>query len=226
MLPYYYLLIPIGAAAGLLCSLAGYGLALYLLTRREKTLEQSSGERAAISAVMAAAGACVTVVVPFSAETVYLFLLMILSEAVTITDVHERIIPNDIVLAILVLTLAFGLPSLLGAKGFPEFRIGSSLLGLAVCFVTFSLPAAFSGKVGAGDVKLAAAAGFCLGIRYSLLCIVLMGLLVICYLFAQKRIPAAAALKSMIPMGPFLAASMLAVLIAVNLPAVAGYITV
>ena len=222
---YYLTAIPTGAAAGVFCKLAGDRAARYLLTRRGKTLEQSPVESAVICAVTALAGAVVTVTVPFSAETVFLFLLMIVTETVTLTDLHERIIPNDAVLAVLILTLVFGIPSLFGVKGFPEFHIGSSLLGLAGCFIVFSLPAAFSGKVGAGDVKLAAAAGFCLGIRYSLLCVALMGVLVICYLIIQKRVPAAAALKSMIPMGPFLALSMLAVLTAVNVPSVAALIT-
>lgn len=149
------------------------------------------------------------------------FCLLLPAVSAAMLDIRLRIIPNDLVLAILILRLVFGLPALLGVPGFPEFRLWNSLLGLVVAFVVFLLPS-FTGKqVGAGDLKLAAAMGFCLGWQGALVAIVLMGLLVLSYAMATPRMPFLAALKTSIPMGPFLSGGMIAVLLLGQLPTLA-----
>ncbi len=130
--------------------------------------------------------------------------LLCICLTVSLTDFTNRIIPNQGVLALLLLSLAFGIPSMCGVKGFPEFDIVQSLIGLAVCFAVFALPGLFGKKVGAGEIKLAAAMGFCLGINYALLAIALMGILVILYAMAQRRLPLMGFLKTQIPMAPFI----------------------
>jgi len=81
----------------------------------------------------------------------------------------------------------------------------------SVCFVIFFLPSLFGKQVGAGDVKLAAAMGFALGLTGSLYAIACMGALVLLYTFLDNRLPLAERLKSMIPMGPFLALGLVVV---------------
>ena len=130
--------------------------------------------------------------------------LLCICLTVSLTDFTNRIIPNQGVLALLLLSLAFGIPSMCGVKGFPEFDIVQSLIGLAVCFLVFALPGLFGKKVGAGDIKLAAAIGFCLGIDYALLAIAIMGVLVILYAMVQRRLPLMGFLKTQIPMAPFI----------------------
>lgn len=150
------------------------------------------------------------------------FCLLIPAVAVAMLDIRLRIIPNDLVLAILLIRLLFGIPALLGVPGFPEFRIGNALLGMTAAFLVFLLPS-FTGKqVGAGDLKLAAAMGFCLGWQGALAAIVLMGLLVLAYAAATPRMPFLAALKTNIPMGPFLSGGMIAVLLLRQLPNLAA----
>ena len=53
------------------------------------------------------------------------------------TDLHHRIIPNDLILAILAIKVAFSIPYVLGIEGFPEFSLVSSLLGLVAGFAIF-----------------------------------------------------------------------------------------
>lgn len=211
-----------GAVIGAGCSFAAAWLAGWLLKRREKELTREKGEKAICLATAAVIGALCGVFVPTAVRIVYVFIMLILAEAVTITDLHHRIIPNDIVIAVIVLAAAFGVPYMLGQEMFPVFRIIASLIGLAVCFVIFMLPAAFSKKVGAGDVKLAAAVGFALGFRGGLAAIVLMGVFVLGFAFVQKRIPTLGFIKSMIPMGPFISVAMVLVLIFSNLPVLAA----
>lgn len=140
-------------------------------------------------------------------------LLLIICETVTVTDWNHRVIPNPAVLAIMVLKLITLIPSLLNMEGAMSFEILQSLIGLAACFFVFTLPGLIGKNVGAGDVKLAAAMGFFLGIYYSLLGVVFMGLLVVAYVFAQRRMPILMFIKTDIPMGPFIAAGMYAAFI-------------
>ena len=137
-------------------------------------------------------------------------------------DLRFRIIPNETVLANLLLKLLSGLAELAGLPVPVPFAIGQSLLGLLACFLIFTLPGFFGKNVGAGDVKLASAFGFFLGLRMAMIGIVLMGLAVIAYTLMQKRLPLLAVLKQTVPMAPFIAAGMFLVLVctqfSVNLP--------
>lgn len=205
-----------GTAAGLIAQPAAKAFAARLLKARGKELNMKRTENLLLLLISAACGGAAAAFSGYSAESLYLLALLILCQTVAITDIQERIIPNETVLGIMVLTLIFGIPSMLGAEGFPEFNIVQSLIGLAVCFVIFTLPALFKKNVGAGDVKLAAAMGFALGLSNSLFAIVIMGGLIIGSMFMQRRMPALEYLKRMVPMGPFLAAAMMAVLIYVK----------
>ena len=84
------------------------------------------------------------------------------------------------------------------------------------------LPALMSRQVGAGDIKLAAAIGLCLGLNDSLLCIVLMGVIVIVYVLAQQSMPLLNMIREMIPLGPFLCAAQCLVLLMRHIPALEG----
>ena len=205
-----------GTAAGLIAQPAAQALASMLLKARGKELKMRKGEKLILLAVSAVCGAAIAFSCGYSPESLYLIGLLVLSQTVAITDIHERIIANETVLGIIVLTLVFGIPSALGAKGFPDFNIAHSIIGLAACFIIFMLPAIFRKNVGPGDVKLAAAMGFALGIGNSLFAVMVMGMMIISVMFMQRRMPAIEYLKKMIPMGPFLAAAMMAVLIYVK----------
>ncbi len=141
----------------------------------------------------------------FTLRGAYLVLLLFVAACAFYIDARNRIIPNELVLAILVLAAAFGL------TGQIPFQIGSSLLGLAACFVLFFLPSVFGRSIGAGDVKLAAAMGFALGLTGSLYAIVGMGVLVLGYVLLSSNLRFSERLKQTIPMGPFLTVALVAV---------------
>ena len=135
----------------------------------------------------------------------YLVLTLFCGAAVAVLDMKYRVIPNELVLALMALKLVFG------AAGAVELNVWSSLGGLAVCFVLFLLPLVFKKNVGAGDVKLAAAMGFCLGLRGSLVAVAIMGALVLIYAVLQTKTPLLSMMKEFVPMGPFIVVAMIIV---------------
>ena len=208
-----------GAAIGAGCKCICNVLAAGLLKNRGFGFNEKKAERAILFAVMAVSGGMIMWLTP-GAESIYMFLLLSCLEVLSVTDLHERVIPNSAVGALFAITLLFGIPGMAGVNTFPEFKPLPALAGMVMCFVIFMLPALMSKKVGAGDVKLAAAAGFCLGIRLSLVCIVLMGVFVLAFTVLQNKLPLLKSFKTMIPMGPFLSGAMMTVMILVNISSV------
>jgi prepilin signal peptidase PulO-like enzyme (type II secretory pathway) len=102
-------------------------------------------------------------------------------------------------------TLIFGLSKII------YFNLLHSLAGMTACFILFLLPAALKKHVGAGDIKLAAALGFSAGIPGCLYAIALMGILIILYIMITGREPLLLMVKKLVPMGPFMAAALIAV---------------
>ena len=129
--------------------------------------------------------------------------------AVALCDWLCRIIPNPTVLAVFGLKLLLMAAALLKLPGAPALELLSGLGGMVFCFLIFFAPGLLGKKVGAGDIKFAAAMGFLLGFGDSLLAIVFMGFLVLGYCMLQRRMPILMFLKTDIPMGPFIAAGMM-----------------
>lgn len=208
--------IVLSAAGGAAVGAAGTFFAGVLLRRRERTYSVSRGKKLLFIPGAAVIGGVIGACTEGVPRPICGLLLLGVLITVSLTDWLHRIIPNETVLAILLLALAFGIPTLCGAQQFLYFDIVQSLIGLVVCFVVFAIPGLFGKKVGAGDVKLAAAVGFFLGINYALLAIAIMGLLVIVWGVLQRQMPVLAYLKSSIPMGPFIAVGLLASFILSN----------
>ncbi|WP_462350279.1 prepilin peptidase [Eubacterium ventriosum] len=183
-----------------------------LLSKRNIVFNQMKRERIILHLIMAAAGAVIMWKQSFAFIEVYCFLILMICEMIAVIDLHHRIIPNDLLLSILIVKIAFSVPTILGVKGFPEFSILYSMIGLIAGFVIFVLPAAFAKNVGAGDIKLAACAGFCLGIMNLLYAIVLMGICVLAYATIKSRMAYLTVMHEMIPMGPFIAVAMVIVM--------------
>ena len=208
----------LSALGGLVCGVLGILLAKFLLHRRglDDPFTAKNGYLPIIAMLLpgAAVGAFTGGIVP----PIVGLLLMICCLTVSVTDCAHRILPNEAVLAILLIKLLFGIPTLCGVQGFLPFDLIQSLIGLACCFAVFALPGLFGKKVGAGDIKLAAAAGFFLGINYALLAVMLMGVFVIIYSIVQRKVPFLSFFKTYIPMGPFIAAGLfIAYLFSLNL---------
>jgi len=194
------------------CALFGAALSypVLLLNRqllKNRGIESKEGkaEHIVLPIVMGLFGAVIGWHIGLTWETLYLYMILFISGSVSCIDARHRIIPNELVISLFVLAIAFG------AAGVTNINWLSSLGGFAACFVLFLLPALLSKKVGAGDIKLAAAMGFCVGLMGSLYAITMMGVLVLIYVAVQFRIPIVQRLKTMVPMGPFLAIALIAV---------------
>ena len=135
--------------------------------------------------------------------------LLTIGITVAVSDGLCRIIPNPTVLAVFSAALARIAASLLHLPGAPGFGLLSSLGGMVFCFAVFFAPGLMGKRVGAGDIKLAAAMGFLLGFGNALLAIVVMGVLMLGYSMAQRKMPLLTFLKTDIPMGPFISAGMM-----------------
>ena len=168
----------------------------FVMTRRQTVL---------LTIGLAVSGGVIAWRAGVSFLALYLMLLLFVSACVAYIDASVRLIPNELVLAVIALSALFGM------LGVTRFQIWSSLLGLVVSFVIFFLPSLLKQKIGAGDVKFAAAMGFALGLTGSLYAIACMGALVLLYLAAERMLSLPASLKAMIPMGPFLAAALVIV---------------
>lgn len=194
LLPIFY-----GAALGAALAVPARLLSGLLLKRRGFEAQMERKHFLIMLAAMALIGGVIGWRAGVTFRGLYLLLLLLVSACAFYVDAKHRIIPNELWLAVLAFAVAFGVP------GAIKFQIWQSLLGLAVCFVIFFIPSIFGHKIGAGDVKLAAAMGFALGLTGSLYAIACMGALVLLYAALDQSMPLPQRLKTMIPMGPFLA---------------------
>ncbi len=140
-----------------------------------------------------------------SLDLFYLLLMAVVSVLVFITDLRHRLIPNPLILAILIITALFALAGM-------AFDWLDSLLGMAACLLIFMLPAFWGKNIGMGDIKLAGALGFAGGLMGGLYTVVLMGLMILAWLYL-RRIPLVDYLKTLIPMGPCMSVAFMAVLV-------------
>ncbi len=198
-------IILIGAAAGAALIVPVEFLCARLLRQRGREFSMTKKHRLWMLLCLTLCGALIGWRASVTWRALYLLLMLGVAASVAYIDATTRLIPNELVLSVIALAAIFGF------SGAITFRIGSSLLGFAVCLIVFLLPALFRKAVGEGDVKLAAAMGFALGLTNSLYAIVCMGILVFLYFIIERKAPLVASLKAMIPMGPFLAAALVVV---------------
>ena len=137
--------------------------------------------------------------------------LLTVGMAVAVCDLLCRIIPNPTVLAVFAVKVLLTAAALLHLPDAPPAGLLSSLGGMGFCFAVFSAPGLMGRRVGAGDIKLAAATGFLLGFGSALVAMAVMGVLMLGYSLFQRRMPLLAFLKTDIPMGPFIAAGLMVV---------------
>ena len=194
-----------GVVLGALLAFPARALCAFLLRRRGLDGQMARRFFWMLLSGMAAVGGVIGWRAGFTLRGAYLLLLLFAAACAFYIDARHRIIPNELVLAILLLAAVFGL------TGAIPFQIGSSLLGLAACFVLFFLPSVFGRSIGAGDVKLAAAMGFALGLINSLYAIAAMGVLVLGYVLVSGNVRLSERLKQTVPMGPFLTLALVAV---------------
>ena len=203
----------IGVVIGIVCNYVCSQIEKYILNKRNLEMRTLKFENIIVMMLTMIAGVAIMMKFHMVTEIIFAFLMLIVCVLIAVIDLHHRIIPNKLLLVMLIIKLTVGVPQLLGAEGFPKFNVLYSLIGLVVGFVIFIIPAAFGKSVGAGDIKLSATIGFCLGVDGLLYSIVLMGCCVLAYSIIQRNVSFRNMIYEMIPMGPFIAFSTVIVMI-------------
>jgi leader peptidase (prepilin peptidase)/N-methyltransferase len=165
--------------------------------------------RLILSLVMAGTWAYGSLVIRNPLHAALLGLLTAIAVLISLIDLRIRIIPNEMVAALVAAGVLFqilrnGAPALL-----------PSLLAMLITMIVFTVAAGAigAGKVGAGDVKLAGAMALALGYPGILTAMGMMGALLFVYCLiglAAKKLT----LRSMFAFGPFLMGGMIVSLFA------------
>ena len=119
------------------------------------------------------------------------------------TDTSLRKVPNPMLLGMLVVRIV----EIVLHYTVAVPMIGSivdSIMALFVGFFVFYVPTMIGVPIGAGDIKLAAVIGFCLGLWGLLWSVALMGIGSVIY-WAFLKMTKKGTMKSLMPMGPCLA---------------------
>ena len=123
--------------------------------------------------------------------------------SIGVVDLDLKKIPNLSVLALLAVRTAAAVYELISG-GSAKGAIFPSLIGLAAAFILYQLPMLIGIPIGTGDVKFAAAIGYCLGLTGFLEAAIIMAI-GLALLLALLKVTKKGNLKTKVPMGPFLA---------------------
>lgn len=134
--------------------------------------------------------------------------LLIISVCIVLStvDISIKKIPNELILLTLIIGASFMVTNL------QVENITMNLLGFALGFILFLLPAVIGKGAGWGDVKYAAAVGFCLGVYGFLTAIIIMTMVLLIFT-AYIILTGKGNLKTKIALGPFMAFGFVSVLI-------------
>jgi len=127
--------------------------------------------------------------------------VFLLCFAIAAVDFSVKKIPNILLLLLMASHIAFLI------YDFSLGKLLGSLAGLVVAAAVFAIPSAFKISVGAGDIKLAAVTGFCLGFYGFLQAMIIMAALISVfgtYLIIRKT----GGFKTETAMGPYIAAGL------------------
>jgi len=203
----YIVILALGAVIGVCMEKS----TIYLIQRRVNTLMpyRFSGNirKTMLWAVVNAMGwlflALINGLQSNTLECMLLFSVCIILSAV---DISIKKIPNELILMTLIIGAAFLV------TGQPIGNIEVNIFGFVLGFIIFFLPAMIGKGAGWGDVKYAAAVGFCLGLYGILTAILIMTFFLIIYT-VYIILTGKGNLKSKIALGPFMASGFVAVLV-------------
>ena len=112
----------VGALLGACCAPLYEFIVRRLLSARNRTLNASDRELWILRGLLVLIGALTLALEGFTPKAAYALLLLITAACISVIDAHERIIPNELVLAVMALSLLFGLPGLCGLDDFPVWH--------------------------------------------------------------------------------------------------------
>lgn len=138
-----------------------------------------------------------------SIEYMGVFLLLL---SLSTIDLSIRKIPNELLIILLVLKL-----SAIAVSG-DFISIFPALTGLLIGFILFLIPSYLGIEIGWGDIKLAATAGFCLGIVGMFQAVLVMAVIMAMYLI-YLAMTKKGNLKTKVAVGPPLSVGMMVTLL-------------
>lgn len=205
-----------GALLGLLAGLAFQRVTVFQIKRRtdESSKVEAVNTPMAIALWALLSAALFGIVFYIESETIVRLqytLIMSIAISISIVDIDIRKIPNESVLALLIVRTIGIVSDLVEGKGFAE-AVLPSLIGLAVAFLIYSVPSMVGVPIGAGDTKYSAAIGFCLGIHGFLEASVIMALALFIY-WIYLKITKRGSSKTVTMQGPYLSLGVMVALI-------------
>lgn len=137
-------------------------------------------------------------------SAVLVSMLFTIAVIIAIIDIRIRIIPNELLLIMLAMGIAYQ------AVSFGLMAILTSLVCMVVMIIVFTAVAGFVGmdKVGAGDVKLAGAMGLVLGYPNVITAVLIMSAVFLIFTLIGMTLRKLT-LKSMLPFAPFMMTGMI-----------------
>ena len=137
------------------------------------------------------------------ASLIYSIIFISCSINIVFIDLAIRRIPNELLLTMLIVSLAKFIAEPLIYEGSIKQNLILAVVGIICGFVLFSLPQKLGRYIGAGDIKLSAVIGFSLGVVGYLQAMIIMALIMLVYLVILL-VTKKGNLKSFAPMGPAL----------------------
>lgn len=137
------------------------------------------------------------------ASLIYSIIFISCSINIVFIDLAIRRIPNELLLTMLIVSLAKFIAEPLIYEGSIKQNLILAVVGIICGFVLFSLPQKLGRYIGAGDIKLSAVIGFSLGVVGYLQAMIIMALIMLVYLVILL-VTKKGNMKSFAPMGPAL----------------------
>lgn len=137
------------------------------------------------------------------ASLIYSIIFISCSINIVFIDLAIRRIPNELLLTMLIVSLAKFIAEPLIYEGSIKQNLILAVVGIVCGFVLFSLPQKLGRYIGAGDIKLSAVIGFSLGVVGYLQAMIIMALIMLVYLVILL-VTKKGNMKSFAPMGPAL----------------------
>jgi Flp pilus assembly protein, protease CpaA len=138
-------------------------------------------------------------------------ILFSLATMIAMIDLRIHTIPNELVIAILIIGICF---QLIHFGGRSLLIAVACMLGIMILFMIVAAIVGFD-KVGAGDVKLAGAMGLVLGYPHILSAVLVMCVAMLIFIFIGMK-TYRLTLKSMYAYGPFMMIGLIVALISIG----------
>jgi len=138
-------------------------------------------------------------------------ILFSLATMIAMIDLRIHTIPNELVIAILIIGICF---QLIHFGGRSLLIAVACMLGIMILFMIVAAIVGFD-KVGAGDVKLAGAMGLVLGYPHILSAVLVMCVAMLIFIFIGMK-TYRLTLKSMFAYGPFMMIGLIVALISIG----------